>query len=104
MGPGAPSDWYCAAVYKRVYFLQGSPLAAFDLERAAVRRASTVFVCHAAHNNAKYAESWMTDSEVICCTRLVESQLDASSATMVITELFKDTNHRFIPLQDLAKA
>jgi hypothetical protein len=101
VAPTAPSDWYLAATYAKVFFMAGSALSSFDLERASVRKASTVFVCHAAHNNAKFNEAWATDSEVICCTRLVESQLDASSSTVVISELFKDTNHRFIPLTKL---
>jgi hypothetical protein len=104
VAPHVPNDWYCAASYKKVYFLEGSPLSSFDLERAAVRRAAQVFVCHAAHNSSRYADAWMTDAEVICCTRLVESQLGPESNTTVITELFCDTNHRFIPLTSLSNA
>merc|ERR1712110_466026 len=46
----------------------------------------------------------MTDADVICCTRLVEAQLGPDQNTTVITELFCDTNHRFIPLTNLSNA
>lgn len=40
----------------------------------------------------------MVDSEVICCTRLVEAQLPATSKTVVISELSFEDNHYYIPL------
>eukprot|EP00927_Polykrikos_kofoidii_P077076 TRINITY_DN74069_c0_g1_i1.p1 TRINITY_DN74069_c0_g1~~TRINITY_DN74069_c0_g1_i1.p1 ORF type:complete len:1107 (+),score=172.79 TRINITY_DN74069_c0_g1_i1:139-3459(+) len=104
VAPVAPQDWNDVVNYKKVYFIKGSPLSVFDLERANVRGASVVFVCHAATNNGQVDEAWMADSEVICCTRLVESLLTRDTTTIVITELLFDGNHQFIQLPCLDQA
>jgi len=103
MAPCPPKDWYNTINYKRVYFLRGSPLSVFDLERVNVKHASTIFICHAGSGGeSTMTENWMADSEVICATRLVEAQLGKESNCQVITELNCDTNHQFIQLPQLA--
>jgi hypothetical protein len=81
-----------------VYFLKGSPLSLFDLEKANFRHASTIFVCHVGAPHSQLMEPWMVDSEVVCCVRLIESELPPATNISVITELAVDTNHPFVPL------
>lgn len=95
-----PSDWHSIVDYADVYFLRGSPGQLFDLERACFKGASTIAICNVSANRLsnKNPEPWMVDSEVVCCTRLVESQLGGASTTQVITELSAGSNHSFLPM------
>jgi hypothetical protein len=43
----------------------------------------------------------MVDSDVVCCTRLIESELPPTSAISIIAEIAIDSNHPFIPLPGL---
>lgn len=96
MAPDAPRDWHTVVNHKDVYYVKGSPLSVFDLQLANISEACAVFICHA--GSAIFPQQWMADADVICCTRLVESQLQSSSKTPVIAELTFSANHAFIPL------
>lgn len=99
-----PTDWHTIVDLPDVYFLRGSPSSLFDLERACFKTASNVVICNASLKRlvTQSPEPWMVDSEVVCCARLVESQLGRESTAQVITELSAGENHSFLPTpQDL---
>lgn len=103
--PQCPLDWESVASEIGVYFLKGSPLSDFDLDRANVRGAAAIFICNAGANDKRSGgsdEAWRVDAETVYCSRLVESRLpDESSrptATPVITELIAASNHLFLPV------
>eukprot|EP00928_Gymnodinium_smaydae_P014956 TRINITY_DN15489_c0_g2_i1.p1 TRINITY_DN15489_c0_g2~~TRINITY_DN15489_c0_g2_i1.p1 ORF type:complete len:1163 (-),score=197.48 TRINITY_DN15489_c0_g2_i1:111-3341(-) len=99
LATSVPADWHEVVAYKKVYYLDGSPMSTFDLERAAIKLASAVFVCHASASMNRLAEPWMADSEVLCCARLVESQIGSASGTLVICEVACEDSYRFVPLR-----
>jgi len=101
LAPAPPLDWQNTVEYSKVYYLRGTALSLFDLDRANIKSAKAVFIVHAATAVGNFQEAWMADAEVICCTRFVESQLDPEVGTTVITELIADSNHRFIQLPSL---
>jgi len=94
LSPVAPADWGKVSDFAHVFFLKGSALSLFDLERASFRAASVIFICHVG-NPSGLEEQWMVDSEVICCTRLIEQELNIAAAN-VIVELTVDMNHPFV--------
>jgi len=100
MAAAPPRDWETVCDQPKVYFLTGSPLSQLDLERANFRAASTIFICNVASSPSQdaLAESWIVDSEMICCSRLVESQLPAGARTLVVADLKDDQNHWFLPV------
>eukprot|EP00931_Biecheleriopsis_adriatica_P005603 TRINITY_DN107095_c0_g1_i1.p1 TRINITY_DN107095_c0_g1~~TRINITY_DN107095_c0_g1_i1.p1 ORF type:complete len:1029 (+),score=209.40 TRINITY_DN107095_c0_g1_i1:25-3111(+) len=95
-----PRDWSSVEEVEQVYFLQGSPTSLMDLERVNFSGASAIFISHcgAGRKEQSGEETWSVDFEVICCTRLVESQLSNDSGPVVITDIVVDTNHPFLPL------
>jgi len=98
LAPVAPRDWHTVSEYKEVFFIKGSPLSLFDLERVNFREANVIFICHVGcSGSAQLREPWMVDSEELCCVRLVESQLPSDSATAVVMELTFEMNHPFVP-------
>mmetsp|Transcript_23393 Transcript_23393/g.53987 ORF Transcript_23393/g.53987 Transcript_23393/m.53987 type:complete len:1116 (+) Transcript_23393:63-3410(+) len=106
LGSAIPRDWSQVVQYKDVYFLHGSPSNLFDLERAAFRCASVIFICDvgsSAHAMMS-VEPWMADSQVVFCTRMVESQLPPHSETRVIVSLDVDGNHGFVPLPGVGES
>lgn len=97
-----PRDWYNVENCDQVYFLQGSPTSLLDLQRANFTGASAIFITNVgAHADSEKQESWTVDFEVICCTRLVESQLPVGSPTLVLSDIVVDSNHPFLPLPGL---
>jgi len=102
LAPVPPRDWHRVSEDKQVFFMKGSPLSLFDLERANFRHASSIIICHVGTNRPNLSEAWMADSDIVCCTRLIESELPTgSSSQSIIAELAVDTNHPFIPLAGL---
>lgn len=101
LAPTQPTDWHTVASFRDVYFLEGSPHSQFDLERANFTAAAFIYICSVANSDScsDASESWMIDADVICCTRLVESQLDRGSATKVMVELTSDENCVFLPVR-----
>jgi len=98
LAPQKPRDWENVCDQDEVYFMKGSPLSHFDIERCNFHNASTIFICNVGSNGHKPAMPWMVDSEVICCVRLLESRLEPGAATVVIADLSIDTNHPFLPV------
>jgi len=99
MAPQKPQDWENVCDQDEVYFLKGSPLSHFDLERANFNGAETIFICNVgSFTRGTPSQAWMVDSEVVCCTRLVESRLEPGSSTVVIAELNVDSNYQFLPV------
>eukprot|EP00434_Breviolum_minutum_P013849 symbB.v1.2.012212.t1/scaffold833.1/size175488/2 len=98
-----PRDWFNVETCDQVYFLQGSPTSLLDLQRANFTGASAIFITNAGAGSAdaEKQESWTVDFEVICCTRLVESQLPVGSPTLVLSDIVVDSNHPFLPLPGL---
>eukprot|EP00435_Cladocopium_sp_Y103_P070739 s295_g35.t3 len=98
-----PRDWFNVENCDQVYFLQGSPTSLLDLQRANFTGASAIFITNAGAGSAdaEKQESWTVDFEVICCTRLVESQLPVGSPTLVLSDIVVDSNHPFLPLYSL---
>ncbi|CAJ1449485.1 unnamed protein product, partial [Effrenium voratum] len=98
-----PRDWFNVENCDQVYFLQGSPTSLLDLQRANFTGASAIFITHAGAGraDADKQETWTVDFEVICCTRLVESQLPVGSPTLVLSDIVVDSNHPFLPLPGL---
>jgi len=101
LAPVPPRDWHRIAEDKSVFYMKGSPLSLFDLERANFRNASVILICHCGSPRSNLAEPWMVDSDIVCCARLVESELPTTSNISVIAEMAVDTNHPFIPLPGL---
>mmetsp|Transcript_105689 Transcript_105689/g.187954 ORF Transcript_105689/g.187954 Transcript_105689/m.187954 type:complete len:1018 (-) Transcript_105689:67-3120(-) len=95
-----PRDWFNVEREEQVYFLQGSPTSLMDLQRVNFTGASTIFISHVGSGREMGAnqEDWTVDFEVICCTRLVESQLPPGSPVVVISDIVVDGNHPFLPL------
>lgn len=95
-----PRDWFNVEKEEQVYFLQGSPTSLMDLQRVNFSGASAIFISHVGSGRETTAnqESWAVDFEVICCTRLVESQLPPQSPVLVLTDIVVDANHPFLPL------
>merc|ERR1740117_1804615 len=46
MSPCAPRDWHRVSEDNHVFYMKGSALSLFDLERANFRFASTIIICH----------------------------------------------------------
>jgi len=101
-----PRDWFAVETSEQVYFLQGSPTSMLDLQRVNFTGASAIFITHAGagRQGAENKESWTVDFEVICCARLVESQLPIGSPTLVLPDIVVDSNHPFLPLPGLIGA
>lgn len=101
-----PRDWFNVETSEQVYFLQGSPTSMLDLQRVNFTGASAIFITHggAGRHDVENKESWTVDFEVICCTRLVESQLPIGSPTLVLSDIVVDSNHPFLPLPGLVGA
>lgn len=101
MASATPLDWPAVEDTEGVYFLQGSPMVQFDLERSSFREAAAIFVCQVGVSGAGTAtsEPWTVDSAVISCVRAVESQLDFDKRGIVtvLTALYCDTNHFLVP-------
>lgn len=107
VAPTLPRDWENVSHYRHVYFLRGSPLSDFDVERANVRGAAAVFICNVGarcNPEGGPAESWRVDAEAIYCCRLVESLLPQGSRVPVVTELAAESNHLFLPIPSSASA
>jgi hypothetical protein len=98
MSPVAPRDWHRVSEDSSVFYMRGSPLSLFDLERANFRHTSNVLIIHSGAPRSDLMESWMVDSDIVCCVRLIESELPSSSNLSVIAEIAVDTNHNFVPL------
>jgi hypothetical protein len=106
MAPVLPKDWHTVAGFKDVFFMQGSPLSLFDLERINFRHASVIFINHSGGGGSGvHTDPYMVDSEAIFCARLIESHLgSAVSGPQVIAELTFDMNYHFIPLPGASAA
>eukprot|EP00930_Biecheleria_cincta_P041683 TRINITY_DN28619_c0_g1_i1.p1 TRINITY_DN28619_c0_g1~~TRINITY_DN28619_c0_g1_i1.p1 ORF type:complete len:994 (+),score=111.32 TRINITY_DN28619_c0_g1_i1:263-3244(+) len=102
MSATQPRDWVNVHGEHQVYWVQGSPTALADLSLINFTKASAIYITHCgagrSQESAENQESWAVDFEVICCTRLVESQLDPTSSTVVISDIVVDSNHPFLPL------
>mmetsp|Transcript_110021 Transcript_110021/g.350445 ORF Transcript_110021/g.350445 Transcript_110021/m.350445 type:complete len:1056 (+) Transcript_110021:84-3251(+) len=102
MAPTLPGDWESLAKYQEVYFMKGSALSEFDIERANVRGASAIFICSVGSasptSKASQYQAWWADTEPIRCCRLVESRLPPGKECSVIVELACESNHIFIPI------
>jgi hypothetical protein len=101
LAPVPPRDWHRCSEDKKVFYMRGSPLSLFDLERANFRHAAVIIICHVGSPRNNLSEAWMVDSDIVCCARLIESELPPNSPTSVIAEIAVDTNHPFIPLPGL---
>eukprot|EP00930_Biecheleria_cincta_P071031 TRINITY_DN58591_c0_g1_i1.p1 TRINITY_DN58591_c0_g1~~TRINITY_DN58591_c0_g1_i1.p1 ORF type:complete len:1044 (+),score=166.57 TRINITY_DN58591_c0_g1_i1:142-3273(+) len=102
MSTVVPKDWAGVDSVDFVYWLQGSPIDVLDLNRINFLGASAIFITHCGAGRDESADSvndsWAVDFEVICCTRLVESQLEKSGSVIVIADIVVDVNHPFLPL------
>lgn len=101
LAPSPPRDWHRVSEDKKVFYMRGSPLSLFDLERANFRHASAILICHSGTPRLNLSEAWMVDSDVVCCARLIESELPQNSTMTVVAEIAVDSNHPFIPLPGL---
>lgn len=97
LGPEQPKDWYTIAQSESVFFVAGSPLSLFDLERASFKSASAIFLSQASVPGEMIDPS-IVDAEGIFASRLIESQLPPSSNIQVISELVFDSNYVFNPV------
>jgi len=106
MAPVQPNDWHTVAGFKEMYFMSGSPLSLFDLERVNFRAASVIVINHSGGGGSGvHTDPYMVDSEAIFCARLIESHIGSpSSGPKVIAELTFDMNYHFIPLPGAAAA
>lgn len=101
LSPVPPRDWHRVSEDSQVFYMRGSPSSLFDLERANFRHATTIIICHVGTPRNNLSEAWMIDSDIVCCARLIESELPPNSQLSVIAEIAVDTNHPFIPLPGL---
>ena len=97
MGLKQPKDWYTIAESADVFFVAGTPLSLFDLERAAFKSASAIFLSQASVPGVQIDPS-IVDAEGIFASRLIESELPPESETQVISELVFDSNYVFNPV------
>lgn len=97
-----PRDWVNVHNEHQVFWVQGSPTALGDLSLINFTNASAIYITHCGagrvQESGENTESWAVDFEVICCTRLVESQLEPGSNVVVISDIVVDSNHPFLPL------
>jgi hypothetical protein len=92
-----PADWYKIVDTDEVYFLKGSPLSSFDLERAGVRSAGMVIVFADPRTGKGVREIQMLDAEAIFATRVIENFPDLMTKQAFV--VFKhDDNVAFSPL------
>lgn len=99
LAPLIPADWYTAAAFSDVYFVQGSPISAFDLTRTAFDLAHAIMV-HQPGTAEGVSDPMMVDSDVIFASRLMESKLSQSAhRPPIIVDLMFDLNHTFVPLE-----
>lgn len=102
MSTVVPKDWADVDSVEYVYWLQGSPVDILDLNRINFSGASAIFITHCGAGRDEPAaganNSWAVDFDVICCTRLVESQLEKSGNAVVIADILLDMNHPFLIL------
>merc|ERR1719460_3546617 len=92
-----PADWYKIVDLEEVYFLKGSPLSSFDLERAGVRSAGMVIVYADPRQGKGVREVQMLDAEAIFATRVIENFPDLMCRQTFIV-LKHDDNVSFAPL------
>jgi hypothetical protein len=97
LGLNRPKDWYTIAESENVFFVAGTPLCLFDLERAGFKSASAIFLSQASVPGEMIDPS-IVDAEGIFASRLIESQLDPASDVQVISELVFDSNYVFNPV------
>jgi hypothetical protein len=64
--------WEAISVFKDVHFIQGSPLAFADLQRAGIDRADSVIVL-ASSTNLSAKDDFMIDSAPILTYMLIEA-------------------------------
>jgi hypothetical protein len=101
LSPAKPLDWYCVVEYGDVYFVEGSPLNLFDLDRAGFRKATSIVITRGT-SIKKGVDVHTADAESIFATRLIETNLPKNSLAQVIIELVFDQNYVFVPLGRLA--
>lgn len=101
LAPSLPLDWYGVVEFGSVYFVEGSPLSLFDLERAWYKNATAVVVQRGA-SPPTGTEVHTADAEIIFATRLIEFTLPPHSNVPIICELLFDPNYIFVPMSKLA--
>ncbi|KAF4678317.1 Calcium-activated potassium channel subunit alpha-1 [Perkinsus chesapeaki] len=99
LAPFIPMDWNTVARFPEVYFVQGSALSLFDLERANFRQAATILVFQLGSTQPSGAaqDPYMVDAEAIFTVRLIENHLPRDSETVVVVELVFDENYHYLP-------
>lgn len=107
LAPMIPADWYTSAAFADVYFIQGSPIDSFDLQRTSFEIAHTIVV-HQPGTTEGVFDPMMVDSDVIFSARLLESMVESEFPNTghrppVIVDLMFDSNHSFVPLQGEGK-
>ncbi|KAF4667502.1 Calcium-activated potassium channel subunit alpha-1 [Perkinsus olseni] len=99
LAPFIPMDWNTVARFPEVYFVQGSALSLFDLERANFRQAATILVSQLGSTkpSGSAQDPYMVDAEAIFTVRLIENHLPKGSETVVVVELVFDENYHYLP-------
>merc|ERR1719482_2420736 len=92
-----PSDWYRVVDTNEVYFVYGSPIDSYDLERAGVRSAGIVIVYQDMRLKPTARDVQLLDAEAIFAVRMIESFPDAKCKLASVV-LKHDENVAFTPL------
>jgi hypothetical protein len=96
LAPERPKDWYTIAESENIFFVAGSALSLFDLERSAFKSASAIFLSKA-NVPKEMSDPSIVDAEGIFASRLIESQIPDPNI-QVISELVFDSNYVFNPV------
>jgi hypothetical protein len=97
LSPVRPADWFRVVDLEEVYFLKGSPLSSFDLERAGVKSAGMVIVFSDPRQGKGIREIQMLDAEAIFATRVIEN-FPGLMTKQAFVVLKHDENVAFAPL------
>ncbi|KAF0685649.1 Aste57867_22485 [Aphanomyces stellatus] len=79
-----------------VYFVQGSPLSSFDLQRIRIETASAIIILAGSGSRRKYVDENMVDADAITTVRYINEACSGSKPPNLIVELVKATNVKFM--------
>ncbi|KAF0686077.1 Aste57867_22042 [Aphanomyces stellatus] len=85
---------------EQTYFVRGSPLSSFDLQRVHITSAASVIVLATIGNKREFYDENMVDADAITCVRFIleACSLRHKRAPNLVVELVKHTNVRFLSM------
>ncbi|CAK4114083.1 unnamed protein product [Aphanomyces euteiches] len=79
-----------------IFFVQGSPLSSFDLQRIHIETASAIIILAGSGSHRKYVDENMVDADAITTVRYINEACSGSKPPNLIVELVKATNVKFM--------